>query len=76
MIEIRLLCYILIKKARLFLEFAYRHRRVIAKHTEHLGQAAYTAAFLYLIEKGFDLNALNLAVIGLLLVWLAKRLKQ
>lgn len=76
MIEIRLICYILIKQARLFFELAKRHKQVIAKHTEHLGQAAYTASFLYIIEKGFDLNALNFAVIGFVLVWLTKRLKQ
>ena len=76
MIEIRLICYILIKQARLFFEFTKRQRQVIAKHTEHFGQAAYTASFLYIIEKGFDLNALNFAVIGLILVWLTKRLKQ
>lgn len=51
MIEIRLICYILIKQARLFFEFAKRHRLVIAKHTEHLGQAAYTASFLYNRER-------------------------
>ncbi len=37
--------------------------------------AAYAAVFLYNKER-FDLNVLSLAVIRLILVWLANRLKQ
>lgn len=40
-------------------------RIFVADQLKILGTAAYTSAFVYVIEKGFDLNFGRLAIIGL-----------
>jgi hypothetical protein len=68
--------YLFIKWLKVAVLFAKSKKSFVAVQLNLLGTAAYTAAFVYAIEKGLDFNVLKLAIIGVAIVTLAHKLNR
>lgn len=66
----------MIRGIRASWRYIRRNFEAISKQFTIIGTAAYTSAFIYWIEKGFDFNVLKLAISGIFLVGIAKKLKS
>lgn len=76
MIDITLLYYIVVRRYKKAAVRVRAHYSAIAFQFRHLGTAAYTSAFVYWIEKGFDINVIKLAVSGIVLVGISNHLSS
>ena len=76
MVDVRLLYYIVVQRYKKVAVRVRAHYHAIAFQFRHLGTAAYTSAFVYWIEKGFDINVLKLAISGIVLVGISNHLSS
>lgn len=76
MFDFCLVWYLFVRYLKNVVRYMNRKRNNIAVHIGKLGTAAYTAAFVYAIEKGIDFNFLKLTVIGIVVVAMAEKVKR
>lgn len=76
MFDYYLMYYLIVRIYKKAAERVKAHYSAIAFQFRHLGTAAYTSAFVYWIEKGFDLNVIKLALSGIVLVGISNHLSS
>lgn len=76
MIRLVTLYRLFIKWLKLSGRFAKTKRAIISAVIKQLGTAAYTAAFVYSIDRGLDLNVVKLFVIGIIVIVIAHKLNR